>query len=183
MSTAIVKQSIFPLSKVMHDFVEQTENQMRWQFATQKIWPYEVYPGYAEVNAMRKAAALKKGDGSGPWYSTGEGYKSIRGQLVSATTAGDVTIKFSYLDHLSFADMGVGTGTKWEDVQTSKKANFRTRYIRKWERPKGQSHRPALLYQIRHLTYRIQGYLADFYGYTEPMRMVRDLDLSGVINL
>lgn len=175
MSTAIVKQSIFPLSKVMHDFVEQTENQMRWQFATQKIWPYEVYPGYAAVNKEREE--------SGQWFSTGEGYKSIRGQLVSATTAGDVTIKFSYLDHLSFADMGVGAGTKWENVQTSKKANFRTRYIRKWERPKGQSHRPALLYQIRHLTYRIQGYLADFYGYTEPMRMVRNLDLSGVVNL
>lgn len=175
MSTAIIKQSVFPLSKVMQDFVTQTENQMRWQFATQQIWPYEVYAGYADINQKRKE--------KGQWYSTGEGYKSIRGQLVSATTAGDVTIKFSYLDHLSFADMGVGAGTNWEDVQTSKKANFRTRYIRKWERPKGSSHRPALLYQIRHLTYRIQGYLADFYGYTEPMRMVRNLDLSGVIKL
>ena len=175
MSTVPIKQSVFPISSVIGDFVEQTVNQMRWNMATQKIWPTEVYPGYTKVNEERKK--------EGGWYSTGGGIKSIRGKIVSAASAGDVTIQFQYLDHLSFADMGVGLGTKWEDVDTARKANYRNRYIRRWDRPAGSSHRPALLAEIRHLKYRIQGYLADFYGITQPMMMVRDLDLSGVINI
>ena len=175
MSTVAIKKTIFPLSKVMQDFVTQTENQMRWNMQTQKVWPTEVYPGYAQINANRKA--------KGQWYSTGEGEKSIRAKLVSADSVGDLTIKISFLDHLRFADMGVGMGTKWEDVETAKKVNYRNRYIRKWERPQGKSHRPALMPEVRHLGTRIRNYLADFYGYTEPLNIIKNLDLTGVIKL
>ena len=79
--------------------------------------------------------------------------------------------------------MGVGMGTKWEDVETAKKVNYRNRYIRKWERPQGKSHRPALMPEVRHLGTRIRNYLADFYGYTEPLNIIKNLDLTGVIKL
>lgn len=178
MSTVKIKESVFPLSKVMKDFVEQTENQMRWNMKTQQIFPFEVYPGYKEINEARHQA-----DPKNAWYSTGAGYKSIRGQLVSATEVGNVTIRISFLDHLRFADMGVGAGTKWTDVETAKKLNYKNRYISRWERPAGSSHRPALMPEVRHLATRVQNYLADFYGYTEPLNMVKNMKIVGKIQL
>lgn len=175
MSTMPIKQSVFPLSKVIGDFVEQTERQMRWNMGTQQIWPTEVYPGYKEINELRK----KRGN----WYSTGEGIKSIRARIVSASSVGDLTIKISYLDHLRYADMGVGQGTKWEDVDTKRNVKFNRRYIRKWKRTEGKSHRPGLMPEVLHLKSRIQNYLADFYGYTQPLALVKSYELSGIINL
>lgn len=177
MSTVKIKESVFPLSKVMKDFVEQTENQMRWNMKTQQIFPFEVYPGFKEINEARH----NKNDKA--WYSTGRGYKSIRGQLVSATQAGDVTIRISYLDYLRFVDMGVGMGTKWEDVETAKKVNWQRRYISRWDRPEGSSGRPGLMPEVRHLSTRVQNYLADFYGRTEPLRIIKSYDLSAIIKL
>lgn len=175
MSTTPLKESVFPLSKVIGDFVEQTENQMRWNMRTQQIWPTEVYPGYKEINEIRKAR--------GNWYSTGEGVKSIRAKIVSASTIGDLTIRISYLDHLRYADMGVGQGTKWKDVDTKRKVKFQNRYIRKWDRPAGSSGRPGLMPEVRHLKKRIENYLADFYGYTQPLAIIKNYDWNEIINL
>ena len=151
-----IQKAVFPLSSIIKTYMQQTTDDIQMNIKTQKIWPYEVYPGYAEINEQRKE--------KNQWYSTGEGAKSIRGRIISATPD-YVHVEFTMLQHMRFADMGVGQGTSYEDVQTQKKANYRRRYIRKWNRfYEGMSHRPAIMMTIRHLGFRMEKYVENFYG-------------------
>ena len=75
-----------PVNVVLRSFARQAATALRRNLATQHVFPYEVYPGYKQVNEERK----KKG----MWYSTGEGYKSIQTRVVS--TPGNETIVLSF---------------------------------------------------------------------------------------
>lgn len=150
-----IQKAVFPLNSIIQTYMTQTYDDIMANLDTQRVWPKEVYPGYAEINEERRKRGM--------WWSTGEGRESIRGRIISASPD-YVHVEFSMLQHMRYADMGVGQGTSYEDVETSKKANYRRRYIRKWDRPRGSSHRPAIMMTIRHLGTRMEKYVADFYG-------------------
>lgn len=152
-----IKNPIFPFSRVAKRFFDQTINQLEVNTMTQRIYPKEIYRGFAVVNQKRKEM--------GQWYSTGEGAKSFAGRIIEAGENGKVTMAFSFNEYMRFAEMGVGKGTSYEDVENTKKARFQTRYISSWDRKSGKSQRPAIMMELRHLQSRIASYLVDFYGY------------------
>lgn len=170
-----IKNPMFPFSRVAARFFQQTINQLEVNTMTQHIFPKEVYNGYAIVNQKRKDM--------GNWYSTGEGAKSFTGHIVEAGENGKVTMAFQFNEYMRFAEMGVGMGTKYEDVQNSKKARFQTRYISKWNRKAGSSQRPAIMMELRHLTQRIGNYLTDFYGYEGAVRMINTFEECSPIKI
>jgi S-adenosylmethionine synthetase len=148
---------MLPLRYVANMFKEQTLDAIENNLMTQKIWPYEVYPGYKMTNERRRQ--------EGGWYSTGQGARSFEGSVIEADeNTGRVTLSFRYNDYMKFVDMGVGAGRKAEDVDRAKKANYRRRYINKWIPAAGVSHRPAISMEFRHLASRLQSYCYDFYG-------------------
>ena len=168
-------KAIFSLNSVVKRYLMQTDYQLRANFATQQIFPNEVYPGYKEENEKRKAMGLQ--------HSTGEGARSIKSRLVSADDEGDVTAIYSFNDYLQFVDIGVGHGRKAEDIKRNKKAKYNNKYVRVWNPAKGDTHRPAIMMEMRHLTSRIGKYLIDFYGRQEEMYIVKTLKGIGPINI
>lgn len=168
------------LRRTITQFHKDTLEQISINMATQQLWPHEVYPGYREVNAKRKR---QKG-----WYSTGRGARSFKGRIVSADEMGDITLEYSYLAYLKFPEIGVGQGTKAEDVERGKNVNFRQRYISSWDRKSGKSHRPfGLRSEFNHLATRIENYLLDFYGEQFKANIVNgltvDVDVSNAMRL
>ena len=137
--------------------------QLRKNAVTQTIFPTEVYPGYRIINESRRAR--------NEWYSTGAGVRSFSGEIVSAGAIDDVTLRYSFLDYMRYVDIGVGAGTKAEDVDRSRKANYKRRYVSQWNRRIGRSHRPAIMMELRHLATRIEKYAKDFYGYEARVRV------------
>lgn len=170
-----IKNPMFPFSRVATRFFQQTINQLEVNTMTQCIYPKEVYNGYAVVNQKRKEMGM--------WHSTGEGSKSFAGKIIEAGENGKVTMAFKFNEYMRFAEMGVGMGTKYEDVQNTKKARFQTRYISKWNRKEGKSHRPAIMMELRHLQQRIANYLVDFYGYEGRVKMINTFEKCSPIKL
>ena len=150
-----IQNPLFPIHEVISDFHQQTLNQIEANFATQRIFPYEVYPNYREINEIRKK--------TGGWYSTGEGARSFEGSIVNANDA-NVTLEYRFNDYLRYVDVGVGGRTTANDVERGKNVRFRSRYIGRWNRSQGRSHRPAIMAEFRHQQRRIRDYLADFWG-------------------
>ena len=148
-------KALLPMRYVANLFKDQTLAQLQNNLMTQRIWPYEVYPGYHVDNERRRL--------EGGWYSTGEGSKSFDGEVISAGEDGIVTLAFRYNDYLQYVDIGVGAGRKAEDVDRAKKARFNRRYIGAWKPASGQSHRPAIAMEFRHLATRLENYVQDFY--------------------
>lgn len=168
-----IKNPMHPFPEIAKLFFDQTLTQLEVRTMTQRIYPKEVYNGYSIVNQKRKEM--------GQWYSTGEGAKSFAGKIVEAGQNGNVTMAFEFNDYMRFAEMGVGMGTKYEDVDTAKNARVGTRYISKWNRKAGKSHRPAIMAELRHLQTRIRDYLVDFYGYEgETMLLNTFSDISHI---
>lgn len=161
-----IQNPIFPFNRIARLFFEQTMNQLEVNAMTQRIYPKEIYNGFYIVNEKRKqmAKAAEARGKKGPWYSTGQGVHSFGGRIIEAGENGQVTMAFTFNEYLRFAEMGVGKGTSYEDVETSKKARYQSRYISKWDRKAGRSHRPAIMMELRHLQRRIAEYLTDFYG-------------------
>lgn len=170
-----IKNPIFPFNRVAARFLQQTVNQLEVNAMTQCIYPKEVYKGYAVVNQKRKKM--------GQWYSTGEGAKSFAGKIIEAGEGGKVTMVFQFNDYMRFAEMGVGMGTKYEDVESGKKARFQSRYISKWDRRVGKSQRPAIMMELRHLQQRIANYLVDFYGYEGEVRLLNTFEEASPIKI
>ena len=162
-----IANPIFPLNRVIGSFARQATTQLEVNFMKQRIWPTEVYSGYAVVNEKRKEM--------GSWHSTGAGARSFHGVVNHADKAGNVQVTFSYLEYLKFVDLGVGQGTKIEDVESSKKAYYTRRYISSWNRRRGMSQRPAIMMEMRHLQKRIADHLADYYGYEGEVQIVNTL--------
>lgn len=170
-----IENPIFPFTRVAQRFFQQTINQLEVNTMTQCIYPKEVYNGYGVVNQKRKEMGM--------WYSTGDGARSFGGKIIEAGENGKVTMAFQFNDYLKFAEMGVGQGTKYEDVQSGKKARYQSRYISKWNRKEGKSQRPAIMMELRHLQRRIANYLVDFYGYEGDVMLVNTFEDASPIQL
>lgn len=170
-----IENPLFPLNYVIKHFYEQTLEQIDVNLMTQKIWPNEIYEGYAIKNEANKRDNLP--------HSTGEGAKSFRGKIVSADKAGNVTLVFSFNHYMRYAELGVGTGVKAENVERDKNVKYTSRYISVWDRSQGSSHRPAIMAELRHLQSRIRDYLVDFYGYEGQVEFVQTLDLGKEIRI
>jgi len=170
-----IKNPMFPFSRVAGRFFQQTINQLEVNAMTQCIFPKEVYKGYAVVN--QKRGEMKQ------WHSSGEGAHSFAGKIIEAGENGKVTMAFQFNDYMRFVDMGVGQGTKYEDVQNSKKARYQTRYISKWDRKRGSSQRPAIMMELRHLQQRIANYLVDFYGYEGGVKLINTFEDASPIKI
>lgn len=149
-----------PIDSVINLFVSQAKMQLIANMRTQRVWPTEVYAGYSAVNEKRRVF--------GQWNSTGAGIRSIMAH-VTASQPDRVAVMFTLNDYLRYVDLGVGQGTKADDVDRARKAYYTRRYITSWKRSDSRSHRPYLMMEIRHLQRRIQEYLTNYYGYQGEM--------------
>ena len=165
--TRRIENPLSPLNEVISDFHRQTLLQLQVNFATQHIYPYEVYPGYHQVNEARK----KRDE----WYSTGEGIRSIDGSIVRADEGG-VTLEYRFNDYLRYVDIGVGGKVRAGDVERGKNVRFRSRYVSRWDRSSGRSHRPAVMAELRHLQTRVRDYLVDFWGLEGEVNLLNTFD-------
>lgn len=152
--------------QAINRFARDLLKDIQANFAMQQIWPNEVYPGYAQVNALRRSR--------GKWYSTGEGARSFEVQTNVAT--GRETIVLRYNDYLRYVDMGVGQHTKWGQVQAGKSARFNRRYISTWDRKHGQSHRPAILMQTHRVANRMMQYFEDYFARESYFIILKSID-------
>lgn len=170
-----IKNPIFPFNRVAARFFQQTINQLEVNTMTQCIYPKEVYNGYSVVNQKRKEMGM--------WYSTGRGSHSFTGEIIEAGENGKVTMAFQFYDYMRFAEMGVGKGTSYADVESSKNAYYQSRYISRWDRKSGKSQRPAIMMELRHLQKRIANYLVDFYGYEGETLLINTFEDASPINI
>ena len=157
-----------PVRQAVSRFHRQTLTQLKMNAVTQTVFPSEVYPGYNVINEARKA--------TGSWYSTGKGVRSFSGRIVSADNEQNITLQYSFNEYLLYAEAGVGAGTRRGDVDSSKNAHFKRRYVKKWNRRAGRSQRPFLHMELRHLAGRLERYVRDFYEWEIESRVFDILD-------
>lgn len=163
-----IRNAIFPLNQTIIRFMEQTLNQLEVNFITQRIWPYPVSEAYKIRNEANRQQGLP--------HSTGEGIKSFRGSLIHADSSGNFSLVVSFNDYLRYVDLGVGAGRKSGSVVRDKKARYKSRYVRLWNPESGDTHRPAIMMELRHLQSRIQSHLADCYSKQGALYMVETFD-------
>ena len=149
-------KALLPLKYVMGMFHTQLISQLQANMQTQHIFPYEVYPGYHSINEYRRQ--------HGGWYSKSEGAHSFEGEVLEADeNTGMVTMTLRYNDYMQYVDIGTMAGVHAEDVNRSKKAQFKTRYVNRWNPSGGASHRPGIQPEWNHLKTRVEGYLQRYY--------------------
>lgn len=163
-----------PVNVVLRSFARQSVQTLEQNFRTQHIWPTEIYPGFAAVNEARKRR--------GEWFATGRGARSFTYEVMSAAQ-GNETIRIEYNHYLRFVDMGVGAGRSFEQVEHSRKARYRRRYVSIWASRDGDTHRPAIMMEMRHLEGRMQRYLEDYYGREISVQIYRTFSGLHAINL
>ena len=160
-------RELFPMRYIADLFKNQTLQQLEINMMTQRVWPFEVYPGYRVVNERRRVMG-----GDDAWVSTGEGIKSFEGEVIEADEeTGIVTMAFRYNDYMQYVDIGVGAGRKHDDVERGRKVRYRNRYTQ-WQPSSGKSHRPAIQPELNHLLTRLEDYVADFYGKKYEFKML-----------
>lgn len=153
----------WPLKRAVSTFHRQTLAQLVENERTQKVWPEEIYPGFWQVNKERRERA--HGDHRKGWFADGSGMNSFRGRVVSDDGAGNVTLQYTFNEYLRYVDIGVGAGVKADDVERARKVKYNRRYVSKWDRSLGRSHRPGIMPTLAHLESRLGTYLRDFYGW------------------
>lgn len=151
------------LEFIIQEALEAIEN----NFETQKIFPYEVYPGYREINEEA---------GTGSWKSTGKGMESFRGQVI-ADKVSTSRIDFWYDRHLDFVDMGVGKGRPISKVERRLSADYKIRYM-EWDAKQGSTQRPAISMEFRHQTRRMQRYWANRFKFDAQCVLVFGIEGS-----
>lgn len=157
-------RNLFPMRYIADLFKDQTLQQLQINMMTQRIWPYEVYPGYRVRNERRKTL--------GGWVSTGEGAKSFEGSVIEADeNTGMVTMSFRFNDYMQYVDIGVGAWGKAEDIERNRKVRYRNRYAN-WIPSGGKTHRPAIQPELSHLQTRLEDYVSDFYGKKYEFKML-----------
>lgn len=157
-------RNLFPMRYIAGLFKEQTLQQLKINMITQRIWPFEVYPGYRVRNERRRLL--------GGWVSTGEGIKSFEGSVIEADeNTGMVTMAFRFNDYMQYVDIGVGAGRDADDVDRARKVRYRNRYTQ-WQPSGGKTHRPALQPEFNHLLTRLEDYVSDFYGKRYEFKML-----------
>ena len=162
-----IQEPTFSVGEVISDFHRQTLLQLKVNFATQHIFPYEVYPHYKEINEARRKMGM--------WYSTGESINSIDGEIIRADES-DITLSYTFNDYLQYVDIGVGGKTTSGDVERNRNVRFRSRYVSRWNRGEGRSHRPGIMPELRHLQTRIRDYMVDFWGYKGEIAILNSFD-------
>jgi len=149
-------KALLPLRYVANMFKEQTLKQLKANMQTQRVWPYEIYPGFHTVNEYRRQR--------GEWYAKGEGVRSFEGIVYEADEdTGMVTMGFRFNDYMQYVDIGVGAGRKAEDVDRAKNVAFKQRYVSSWMPSTGKSHRPGIRPELNHLLTRLEGYVQSYY--------------------
>lgn len=101
-----------PINVVLRSFARQSVQAMEQGFRTQHVWPYEIYPGFAKINAIRKARAMRGGK---DWFATGEGLKSFQYEVMSAAQGNEtIRIEFNhYLRSLTWVLPVVSLSRRW----------------------------------------------------------------------
>lgn len=173
-----IKSPWAPLRDVAGVYLKQAITDIEVNMLTQRVYPTEVYRGYEKVNEYRKK--------HGMWFSTGEGARSFEGSVYKADEkTGDLMVGIRYMDYLRYVDIGVGLTGRPDDpeahitadmVDRSKRAKFKSRYISKWDRRQGKSHRPAIMRTVRRLAKRYEQHLADYYGYQGVLQIMQALE-------
>lgn len=158
-----IENPVKPINQVVGQWMQQAEEELQANFKTQRIYPTEIYQGWLKENQRRKEYAMKH-PGKEVWYSTGKGVQSILTRVIRATDPNNVTVGVSHLEHMMFADMGVGIWGDYEDIKRSKKARPNTRYISSWVPSQGETHRPGIMFKARTIQRRMENYLMNFYG-------------------
>ena len=154
--------ALLPLRYVANMFKEQTLKQLIANMQTQRVFPYEIYPGFHTENEYRRQRAHD--DHSKGWFADGEGVRSFEGEVYEADeTTGMVTMGFRFNDYMQYVDIGVMSGVKAEDVDRAKNVRFKARYINKWQPRSGKSHRPGIRPELNHLLTRLEGYVQSYY--------------------
>lgn len=176
-----IRPPFAPLYRVANLYLSQTLLDIQVNMQVQRIYPTEVYKGYSDVNRQRKE--------KGMWYSTGEGVNSFERRIYQADEdRGLLTVGVLFNDYLRYVDIGVGlTGNPLDPdahitadkVDRQKRASFNSRYINKWNRRHGKSHRPAILRSIRRLGNRYEKHLADYYGYQGAIYIINAFEGMG----
>lgn len=168
-----------PVNEMLKIFAQQTKEDLLVNMMTQRIWPYEVYPGYREVNEKRRREGL--------WYSTGRAAKTFDA-WVENDDPYHMTIVAEMMDYMQYVDIGVGIWSDNAGIDRSKKGNYAVRY-NKWDVGGGRTHRPAIMMQLRHLQTRMRQYAVDFYGYEGAGKVFNTFDgivldiWDGIFNL
>lgn len=178
--TTPIKSPFAPLKQVAGLYLKQAILDIEVNMMTQRIYPTEVYSGYQKVNEYRKK--------HGMWFSTGEGAQSFEGRVYQANEqTGELMVGIRYNDYLRYVDIGVGLTGNPNDpdahitadkVDRAKKAKYKSRYIRKWDRRQGKSHRPAIMRTVRRLKQRYESHLADYYGYQGILQIMNALEMD-----
>lgn len=153
-----------PVNEMLRIFAQQADEAMTRNLVQQRIWPTEVWPGYAEEVRRGKAG------------STGEGAKSFRFQVTN-TNPYEAEITATFLSYMRYVDLGVGAGTEAEDVERSKKAYYTRRYGR-WIGHQQRVQRPAVMMEMRHILERMRRYAVDFYGYQGTGYVINTFDFG-----
>ena len=159
-----LQNPIFPLNNVIKTFLGQLDNQMDVNFMTQGISPY-----------TNRDISSNHGSGSG--------LNTLQSRLVSCDSAGNVTAVYQYVSYLRYVDIGVMKGVKAGEVNKQRNARFKARYVRMWDPESGDTHRPAIMIELRHFQTRLRKYLVDFYGWEGGVRLVQTLDDARIIKL
>jgi len=148
----ITAQQGFPV-RVISKFKEDTLRQFGLAFKTQRVFPYEPYPGYLKKNEQEK----------GDWKSTGRGIRSFEGEVLSASED-EIAIRLSYLAYLDYVNVGVGRGRFADDVVRQRDARYNRRYTSKWMPRQGFTHRPITGISYRHLARRMENFMMQWHG-------------------
>ncbi len=161
-----------PISTVVGEWMQQAESEIKANFQTQKIYPAEIYKGWLKENARRKKYAQNH-PGKDVWYSTGKGVDSVQARVIKVSGPSDVTVGISHLEHMMFADMGVGIWGQYDDIRRQKKARPNVRYLSGWVPSQGETHRPGIMFKARTIQRRMESYLMNFYGLELEARFIK----------
>lgn len=161
-----------PLNEEVRVWMQQAEEELQGNFKVQRIYPTEIYQGWLKENQRRKEYAQKH-PGKDVWYSTGQGVQSIQTKVVSASDPNNVTVAIFHLQHMMFADMGVGIWGDYEDIQHSRNAKPNRRYISAWVPSQGETHRPGIMFKAHTIRRRMENYMMNFYGLELEARFIQ----------
>lgn len=161
-----------PLNEVVGGWMQQAQEELQGNFKTQRIYPTEIYQGWLKENERRKQYAKEHPDKE-VWYSTGKGVASISTRVVKASDPNNITVAISHLEHMMFADMGVGIWGDYEDIKRGKNAKPNRRYISGWVPSQGETHRPGIMFKARSIQHRMENYLMNFYGLELEARFIQ----------
>lgn len=165
-----IRKPMRPMNEMLRIFAQQAEETMLANnLRVQRIWPTEVYPGWAAENAERERR--------GQSHSTGEGERSFK-FVVTNDSPFEAEIEMTFLSYMRYVDLGVGKGVPVEDVERAKKAHFKRRYD-KWIGHVKRVSRPHALMEARHVLRRMRDFAVDFYGYEGTGFVINTFDFEG----